>query len=299
MLRVNSPTDFHVIFPVNKEVWIRIYRIIVGANWIRPPMIQMYFPILGLILPRRDAMLCVFSRTGFHVIFPVNKEFWIRIYRILRIIVGANCILPPMIQMYFPFVGTMLPYSHAMLRVISPTGFHVIFTVNKEVWIRIYRISRINVGANWIRPPMIQIYFPLVGTMLPCRNAMPRVISPTGFHVIFPVNKEVWIKIYRILRIIAVSNWIRPPMIQMYFLIVGTILAYSHAMPRVISPTGFHIIFPVNKEVWIRIYRIIVGSNWIRPPMIQMFICGGCITTFSMLNKKMNMINDKLFLFLN
>ena len=67
-------------------------------------------------------------------------------------------------------------------------------------WIRILRII---VGANWIRPPIIPIHFPIVGTILPFRDAMPRVFSPTGFHIIFPVNKEVWIRIYRILRIIV------------------------------------------------------------------------------------------------
>jgi hypothetical protein len=162
----------------------------------------------------------------------------------------------------------MLPFNNAMPRVFFSTGFHVIFPVNKEVRIRIYRILRIIVGSNWIRPPMIAVHFPIVGTILPRRDAMPRIFFPTGFHVIFLVNKEVWIRIYRILRIIVGANWIRPPMIPIHFPIVVPILPFRDEMPRVLSPTSFHIIFPVNKEVWIRIYRINVGANWIRPPMI-------------------------------
>ena len=38
--------------------------------------------------------------------------------------------------------------------------------------------------ANGIRPPMIPIHFPIVGTILPRRDAMLRVLSPTGFNVI-------------------------------------------------------------------------------------------------------------------
>jgi hypothetical protein len=50
---------------------------------------------------RRDAMLRVFSLTGFNVIFAAKKVFE------SRIIVGANGIRPPMIQKHFPIRGTM------------------------------------------------------------------------------------------------------------------------------------------------------------------------------------------------
>jgi hypothetical protein len=124
MLRVFSSTGFIINLLSFILFWITDFRdyrisrmisIIVGANGIRPPMIQIIFPIIGKILPCRDAMLHVFSSTGFIINLPSFIQLWItdfrdyRISRMISIIVGANGIRPPMIQIHFPINGIIYP----------------------------------------------------------------------------------------------------------------------------------------------------------------------------------------------
>ena len=141
----------------------------------------MHFPIIEMS-SCRDVMLRVFSPTGFNVNSPPNAWFWITDFRdfwISRMIVGANCIRPPMIQVHFPIVGM----TCSTVRLPNTDRFQCKFTPNAWFWIRIFRIAEDVFGlAQW---SFVEDYF--IPFFSPLRNASANGLAmKAACNITFP-----------------------------------------------------------------------------------------------------------------